>query len=196
MIVDTEYKDFLNLSDEEQLRYYIRQSEERYISYKKMLEELFKDKISFPLDSDLVSWYKEHLRDCKNREEIYLKEHRESLTNLRNCLDWPFMYRRIKKSKPVFCGCGYEATTNTFGDLEGLRVHELSKGNCRNTLAIGKFIPINFREVDGIKMCSLNGQDMTEYTLRYQRMFSQDETTGKWIMPKKSVSNNSLEGDW
>ena len=40
------------MTQEETLKYCIKNTEERYISYKKMLEDIFKDKTNFPIGDD------------------------------------------------------------------------------------------------------------------------------------------------
>ena len=58
---------------EKGLRDRIRNSEERFISYKKLLEGVHRDKDAFPPDEQRVIEHKEMLRDAKNNEESHLK---------------------------------------------------------------------------------------------------------------------------
>ena len=87
------------LPEEERLRHCIKFTEERYISYKKMLEDLFKDKASFPPGDELVEWYKEFLRDGKNTEEKYLKELRLEMEHFRQGMNPPYCYPEYWKSR-------------------------------------------------------------------------------------------------
>ena len=80
------------------LRKLIKTTEERYLSYKKMLEYMFKDKISFPLNDINVEWYKELLRDGKNQEEGILKELRLELEYHRSGLNPPTFYKYLIKN--------------------------------------------------------------------------------------------------
>lgn len=82
---------------EEHLKEFVRSTEERYISYKKMLEDMFKHKDSFPQGDELTEWYKELLRDGKNRAESDLKTLREELTDYRQGLNPPFCYNVYKR---------------------------------------------------------------------------------------------------
>lgn len=65
---------------EKQLSQWIRASEERFISYKKLLEAAHRDKGSFPPDDPWVIEYKENLRWSKNMEESRLTALREEKT--------------------------------------------------------------------------------------------------------------------
>lgn len=79
------------------LKELVRQEEDRYISYKKMLEDTFKHKESFPAGDELSEWYKELLREGKNSSESTLKHLREELTDYRQGLNPAFLYNTIKK---------------------------------------------------------------------------------------------------
>ncbi len=74
------------------LKQLIRNSEERFISYKKLLEEVFKDKINFPLEDKLTIWYKEYLRESKSNEENYLKKLIKEKEYLNQQLNSPFLH--------------------------------------------------------------------------------------------------------
>jgi len=91
-----------------------------------------------------------------------------------------------------FCGCGHGIATHPYKNLQGLRVHELGKGNCCRKLATGSLIPSNFRIVNGMKVCDVNGYTITEYTLFEQRLYSKHED-GSWSLPKDEKSVNSLD---
>lgn len=82
---------------EEFLKELVRFEEERYISYKKMLEDTFKYKEIFPAGDELSDWYKELLREGKNSSESTLKHLREELTDYRQGLNPGFLYNSIKK---------------------------------------------------------------------------------------------------
>lgn len=71
----------------------IKNTEERYISYKKMLEDLFKNKAIFDPNESSVSWYKDFLRESKNYEESLLGKLRDEQQNHRQGLNPPFTYR-------------------------------------------------------------------------------------------------------
>jgi hydrogenase maturation factor HypF (carbamoyltransferase family) len=71
--------------DKQYLKYAIRKTEERLISYKKMLEDAFKNKI----DSE---WYKEHLREMKNHQEHTLKILNSEMTLSNFGANPPFFY--------------------------------------------------------------------------------------------------------
>ncbi len=73
---------------EKQLSIWIRNSEERFISYKKMLEGVHRDKDVFPPDDPFTITYKEDLRDSKNSEEINLKRLREEKTYYPSSPPW------------------------------------------------------------------------------------------------------------
>jgi hypothetical protein len=84
---------------EEELKILIKNCEERFIWYKKELENLHKDKEHYNPESEWTKWFKEHLRECKNDEEINLKEHREEQTYLRQGLNPPYCYSNSEYSK-------------------------------------------------------------------------------------------------
>ena len=44
-------------------------------------------------------------------------------------------------------------------------------------------------------MWLLEGKEITDFTLRHQRMYAK-EPDGTWTRPKDGGSWNSLEGDW
>jgi len=98
---EEQLKDFLNKTYEEQLKDFVKNSEEIYISYKKMLENVFKDKTNFPPGDEFTEWYKELLREGKNRSESDLKNHREELIYFRQGMNPPFCYRVYKRKSSI-----------------------------------------------------------------------------------------------
>jgi len=89
------------LTYEEELRGLIRRSEERFIWYKKQLGIVFQDKVSFPPDDELTEWYKEFLRENKNREEQWLKANQEEILYFRQGMNPPYLYRNFRKETLV-----------------------------------------------------------------------------------------------
>jgi hypothetical protein len=85
------------INQEEHLKNLVRSYEERYISYKKLLEDIFKNKSFFPDGDEFVEWYKELLREGKNSSESSLKEFREELTDFRQGMNPPFCYTSYKR---------------------------------------------------------------------------------------------------
>lgn len=88
------------LSEDEFLKHLIRFTEDRYISYKKMLEDMFKDKATFVPGDPFTEWYKELLREGKNREENLLKDLREEIEHCRHGINPPFCYNLYKRKSP------------------------------------------------------------------------------------------------
>lgn len=83
------------------LKELVRQEEDRYISYKKMLEDTFKHKESFPVGDELSEWYKELLREGKNSSESRLKHLREELTDYRQGMNPSFCYNSYKRKSSI-----------------------------------------------------------------------------------------------
>jgi hypothetical protein len=81
------------MEDIELYKKLVRNAEERYIWYKKEVENVYKDKVSFPPDEELVIWYKQHLREMKTVEEGWMKENIKTLNYLKEGLDYPFLYK-------------------------------------------------------------------------------------------------------
>jgi hypothetical protein len=79
---------------EEILKNQIRKSEERFIWYKKELGFVFQNKESFPPDDKNTEWYKEILRENKNREEQWLKANQDEILYFRQGLNPPYCYKR------------------------------------------------------------------------------------------------------
>lgn len=63
-----------------ELKARIRSCEERFISYKKMLEDVHRDKKAFPPDDAFTIWFKDSLRESKNQEEGWLDRLRDERT--------------------------------------------------------------------------------------------------------------------
>ena len=68
-----------------ELKELIRNTEERYVSYKKMLDEIFKT----PGETE---WFKEILRDGRNTEQTLLKKLVEEKSFENDGLNPPFCY--------------------------------------------------------------------------------------------------------
>lgn len=77
---------------EKNLKQIIKNTEERLISYKKLLEESNRDKKSFPINDELVEWYKSLLREYKNLDQNFLKKLIEEKTYENEGLNPPFCY--------------------------------------------------------------------------------------------------------
>lgn len=87
----------VNKEYEDQLRELVRNAEYRYISYKQMLDDLFRGKSNFIVGDELIEWYKELLREGKNTAESDLKTLREELTDFRQGLNPSFLYTSYKR---------------------------------------------------------------------------------------------------
>lgn len=83
-------------SQEDFLKLLVKNEEDRYISYKKMLEDTFKHKEFFPIGDELSEWYKALLREEKNSSESRLKSLREELTDIRQGMNPAFLYKYKK----------------------------------------------------------------------------------------------------
>jgi hypothetical protein len=94
-------EDLRKISEEEFLKHLIRFTEERYIWYKKALEDLYKTKFE-PGDwqTEFNVWFKEHLREMKNREESDLKELRIEMEHCRSGMNPPYCYPAYKRKNP------------------------------------------------------------------------------------------------
>ena len=75
-------------TQEDHLKVIVRNSEARFLDYKKLLENTFKDKSAFS-ESE---WYKDILREAKNFEETYLKKVRQEITDLRQNINPEYFY--------------------------------------------------------------------------------------------------------
>ena len=76
-----------------ELKQLIKNTEERFISYKVLLEDISKVKLE---PSELLTWYKSLLRDNKNNESSNLKKLVEEKTYENEGLNPPFLYN-LKK---------------------------------------------------------------------------------------------------
>jgi hypothetical protein len=74
------------------LKSLIKNSEDRCVSYKKLLEE-FHQKTYMYETSEIEDWFKEFLRDGKNFEEGWLKKLIEEKSFENSGLNPPFCYR-------------------------------------------------------------------------------------------------------
>jgi hypothetical protein len=70
--------------------------------------------------------------------------------------------------------------------------HPLGEGRCLRKIVPQHLLPTNFRKENGIDVCTVNGYTITEYTLRFQRLYAQD-TDGVWSMPKDEETTISIE---
>ena len=94
-------------------------------------------------------------------------------------------------SEREYCGCGYGS--------EGICLHEVSTGECCRKIVSKEREPHSFgteRLVPSIhavpiECCTVDGQRITVYTLKYQRGYHQHES-GRWSMPKDEESIDSL----
>jgi hypothetical protein len=75
-------------SNSEFLKLLVKRSEERIADYKEQLASYHKDRVD-------AEWFKEMLRDGKNRDEQWLKSCREELTNLNQGLNPNFCYPAV-----------------------------------------------------------------------------------------------------
>ena len=109
------------------------------------------------------------------------------------------------KNEIIFCGCGHGTASHPFKGLSGLRVHQLSTGNCCRRIAIKSEIPSNFRWVSEtslkgtrhekntlIQYCDISNQTVSVWTLKNQRGYSYDRKNRIWTLPKLKSSINSL----
>lgn len=107
-------------------------------------------------------------------------------------------------SKISYCGCGHGKATHEHPNFPGeLRIHILGVGTCAREevpglgdklkFFKGKLFPHWEKDVD---LVNLDGEIITLYTFRFQRMYSFHEDSGVWSRPKSKESVNSLEGDW
>jgi hypothetical protein len=90
-------EDLHKLSEEEFLKHLIRFTEERYIWYKTQIESLHKDKETWIPGDEFTVWYKEFLRENKNREESDLKELQIEMTHCKQGMNPPFCYPAYKR---------------------------------------------------------------------------------------------------
>ncbi len=82
-----------------ELKILIKNTEDYVAFYKKMLEEVSRDKIAFPPDDEIVDWYKALLREGKNSEQVRLKNLTDEKTHENQGLNPPFCYEQKKLNK-------------------------------------------------------------------------------------------------
>lgn len=88
------------------------------------------------------------------------------------------------KNQQLECGCG--------GDKFP---HIISEGGCYRKVATGSLIPTNFRVEDGVAVCTVNGNTITEFTLFNQRLYH-NHPDGSWTLPKSEESIISIGDNW
>ena len=74
------------------LKQLIANTEQRFISYKGMLEDVNRNRDIFPPEDEGVIKYKEMLRENKNSEQVYLKKMIEEKRNENEGLNPPWCY--------------------------------------------------------------------------------------------------------
>lgn len=88
------------MTQDDFLKKLIRCTEERYISYKKLLEGLYKDKEVYEPGNWRIEhkiWFNEYLREQKNHEEGLLKGLRLEIEHHRSGMNPPYMYVTYKR---------------------------------------------------------------------------------------------------
>lgn len=80
----------LKMSNEIFLKNLIRFTEERYIDYKKNIENLYKEKNN--IDENFFEWFNRELKDFKNIEERNLKRFQLELTHEKCGMNPPYCY--------------------------------------------------------------------------------------------------------
>jgi len=83
------YEFVSKLTYQELLKYFIKRAEDRIIEWKQQLAEYHKEKWT-------DEGYKDILRDGKNRDETWLKDIREELTNFNQGLNPPSFYTKYQ----------------------------------------------------------------------------------------------------
>ena len=73
-----------------ELKELIKNTEERLISYKILLEDVGRNKTIFNLDNE---WYKNDIRDFKNFEQQWLKKLSEEKRNENEGMNPPYCYK-------------------------------------------------------------------------------------------------------
>jgi hypothetical protein len=112
-------------SHEDDLKMFIRNTEERIADYKKQLEDLFKDKTIDKNDENFI-WLKEFLREQKNFEERQLKQHRLEMSHLRIGMNPPSFYVLPKKDNPVHTSLEIGQHVRDVLWLEGKEFNEMT----------------------------------------------------------------------
>lgn len=87
-----------------QLKKWVTASQERVMWYKKELEEVFKNKNYFhpEIPEDFKAWWKDHLREMKNIEELGNKGLVLEAQYFNSGLNPPFCYRDQRPLKTEF----------------------------------------------------------------------------------------------
>ncbi len=81
------------------LKIAIKNSEQRLINFKKLLEEVHRDKDIFPSDDKFVKWFKTFLRENKNEEQENLKRLIKEKTYENQGLNPPYCYPEYWKKE-------------------------------------------------------------------------------------------------
>lgn len=80
---------------EQELKELVKNTEERFIWYKKEMENIGRNRDHFPPDDPFIQWYKAHVREMKNMEDTHLTKLREELTLVRQGVNAPLFYRKF-----------------------------------------------------------------------------------------------------
>lgn len=98
-IDNTKYLNYINDrnrafegSEEDWLKFLVKNCENRYIWYRYELVIVYKDKEVWPPDASFTTEWKAHLKYMRNIEEKCMKDYREDLTHLRQGLNPPSYY--------------------------------------------------------------------------------------------------------
>lgn len=75
------------------LKELVKQSEERFIWFKKELSSLYSQRDVFDPDDEFTIWYKSYLREQKTINESWMKSLVEERDFLRNGLSSPYLYK-------------------------------------------------------------------------------------------------------
>lgn len=75
-----------------ELKTLIHHAETRFADYKKLLEDVSRDKAVFPPDNETVAWYKALIREQKNQEQSWLKKLVEEKRFENEGMNPPFCY--------------------------------------------------------------------------------------------------------
>ena len=94
MLFPNTNKNFLkHIFKKMELKTLIKNTEDRVTSYKELIEMVSCDKLTFNPNDELVIWYKQHLREEKNSNQIWLKKLVEEKTHENQGLNPPYLYR-------------------------------------------------------------------------------------------------------
>ena len=83
------------------LKTYIANTEERIAWYKKEMSDIYRDPSWSHVDknSEFMVWYKDHLREMSNQQQVLLKELREERRHENEGLNSPSFYVIKQKSE-------------------------------------------------------------------------------------------------